>query len=163
VNESVGPAHPNCTPEKVEQIMQQSPKCSARQQAVALQMLSSSLQSFLDEDLRFHLYKTHTTQELREQDKASHVNFCRQFLDLVENDILILPGEVHFHLSSYVYKHNFRYWSDKDPMWIYEKPFHSQKITVWCAVSTFGVIGPFFFEENNQAVTVDSESYSTVL
>jgi hypothetical protein len=69
-------------------------------------MLSSSLHSFLDEDLRFHLYKIHTTQELKEQDKASHVNFWRQFLDLVDNDrvldVLILSDGVHFYLSGYI-------------------------------------------------------------
>jgi hypothetical protein len=35
-------------------------------------------------------------------------------------------------------------------MQIHEKPFHSQKVTIWCAVSMFGVTGPHFFEENNR-------------
>jgi hypothetical protein len=51
---------------------------------------------------------------MQEQNKTSHMNFCRQFLDTANNDegvldILIMSGEAHFHLSSYVNKQNFRF------------------------------------------------------
>jgi hypothetical protein len=62
--------------------------------------------------------------------------------------------EAHFHLSSYVNKQNFKYW--------HKKPLHDEKVTIWCGVSTFGVIGPYFFEEN-QAITMYSERYCTML
>jgi hypothetical protein len=105
----------------------------------------------LHEDLRFHLYKIQVTHKLKEQDKASHVNFYRQFLETVNNDegvldVLIVSDEAHFHLSGYINKQNFRYWSDKNPMQLHEKPLHSEKITIWCGVSMFSVIGPYFFE-----------------
>ncbi|KAJ4428288.1 hypothetical protein ANN_24306 [Periplaneta americana] len=42
----------------------------------------------------------------------------------------------------------------------HEKPLHAQKVTVWCAVSSTGIIGPFFFEnEAGNAVTVNSVRY----
>jgi hypothetical protein len=77
-------------------------------------MSCRSLKRILHEDLRFHLYKINVTRELKAQDKASHMNFCRQFLDLVDNnegvlDVLIMADEAHFQLSGYVNKQNFRY------------------------------------------------------
>ena len=39
-----------------------------------------------------------------------------------------------------------------------------QKVTVWCALSAQGIIGPFFFEDCAGAtVTVNSDRYLTVL
>lgn len=31
---------------------------------------------------------------------------------------------------------------------------------VWCGVPAFGIIGPYFFENNNQTVTVNSDGYA---
>jgi hypothetical protein len=131
-------------------------------------MSSRTLVRILHQDLRFHPYKIHITHKLIEQDKASHVNFHRQFLDIVNNDegvldVLIMSDEAHFHLSSYINKQNFRYWSNNNPIQLHKKPLHSEKVTVWCGVSMFGVIRPYFFEENNQAVTMDSECCCTML
>lgn len=33
---------------------------------------------------------------------------------------------------------------------------HSPKVTAWCAISSAGIIGPCYFEENEAAVTVNS-------
>jgi hypothetical protein len=38
------------------------------------------------------------------------------------------------------------------------------KVTVWCAVGALGIVGPYFFEnENEETVTVNSERYLTML
>lgn len=94
---------------------------SARHNAVTLQMSSSSFRSFSDGDLRFYPYKVHITQKVKEKDKASHVNFCRQLLDHVDNaeevlDVLVSSDKTHFHLSGYLNRHNFSYWSSNNPM-----------------------------------------------
>lgn len=52
-----------------------------------------------------------------------------------------------YHLSGYIKKQNFRYWSDNNPM----QPLHSAKD--W----------PYLFTENNLAITVASEHYCTIL
>jgi hypothetical protein len=88
VKKFVGPARSVCTPEDIGTVkaaMQQSPTCSARKHMIALHMSSSSLRRILHEDLRFHPYKIQVHHELKEQDKASHLNFCREFLDIVNN------------------------------------------------------------------------------
>lgn len=41
-----------------------------------------------------------------------------------------------------------------------EKPLNCQKVTVWAALSSRGIIGPFFFEDTEgDTVTVNSERY----
>ena len=58
---------------------------------------------------------------------------------------------------------NFRYWAQENPRELHQRPLHSAKVTVWCAISKFGVIGPYFFEENGSSVTVNSETYFAML
>ena len=39
---------------------------------------------------------------------------------------------------------------------ITQKPLHSSKVTAWCALSYRGIIGPFWFEdEDENAVTIN--------
>jgi len=82
--------------------------------------------------------------------------------DLVKN--IWMSDEAHFHVSGFVNKQNFRYWSQANPRALHEKPLHSQKVTVWCAVSASGIIGPYFFEiEAGNAVTVNADRYVEML
>jgi hypothetical protein len=50
-------------------------------------------------------------------------------------------------LSGCVNKQNFRHWAENNPRQLHERPLHSQRVTVWCDVADFGVIGPYFFED----------------
>jgi hypothetical protein len=38
---------------------------------------------------------------------------------------------------------DFRYWAENNPRDLHQKPLHSPQVTVWCAVSRLGVVGPF--------------------
>jgi hypothetical protein len=49
-----------------------------------------------------------------------------------------------------------------NPKEMHEMPLHSPRVTVWCGVGTFGILGPYFFE-NEERVTVNSERYVTML
>jgi len=42
---------------------------------------------------------------------------------------------------------------------VHERPVHSPKVTVWCAIGKVGVIGLYFFEENWITMTVNSARY----
>lgn len=48
------------------------------------------------------------------------------------------------HLSDFVNKQNFRYWSDANFRLFHETPLHSQIVTLWYAISQNEIIGPFF-------------------
>ena len=45
-----------------------------------------------------------------------------------------------------------------------EKPLYSKHVTVWAALSSQGIIGPFFYEdENGETATVNSDRYLKLL
>ena len=62
-----------------------------------------------------------------------------------------------------VNKQNFRYWSQNNPRELHQRPLHSPKVTVWCAMGSFGVCGPYFFKEEGATVTVTSNRYCEML
>lgn len=80
------------------------------------------------------------------------------------NVILLMSDEAHFHLDGIVNQQNCRYWALENLRELHERPLHSPKVTVWCAVGKAAVIGPYFFEDNNgNAVTVNSERYTEMI
>jgi len=83
-------------------------------------------------------------------------------LEIIEEHgdaIIMISDEAHFHLNGSVNKQNFRYWAAQNPHEVLERPLHSPKVRVWCAVGKVGVIGPYFFEENGITKTVNSARY----
>ena len=57
-----------------------------------------------------------------------------------------------------------RYWSVTNPNVLLDTPLHSQKVTVWCSFHAGGVIGPYFFvDENDHHVAVYGERYRAML
>jgi hypothetical protein len=75
-----------------------------------------------------------------------------------------MTDEANFHLCGNVSSQNFCYWATKNPRNIHQKLLHSEKVIVWYGVASFGVIGPYFFEdEAGRAVTVNSACYTEIL
>jgi hypothetical protein len=73
---------------------------------------------------------------------------------------LWMSDEAHFHLNGFVNKKNLCYWSEVNPREVHQRPLRSEKVTVRCAVSANGIIGPHFFEDDNgRATTVTSARY----
>ena len=77
--------------------------------------------------------------------------------------VVLSNDEAHFHLCSTVNKQNFPYWAENNPRELHERPLHCPRVTVWCAVAEFGIWGPYFFEEDNVTVTVNSDRYCEML
>lgn len=106
------------TPERTQRVKQavlRSPKRSATRQSIALHIASKTLRRILHFDLYLHPYKIQVVHKLKEADRFVHVAFCREFLQILENDgnqLNFLMIEAHFHLSGYVNKQNYRYWSE---------------------------------------------------
>jgi len=75
-----------------------------------------------------------------------------------------MSDEAHFHVSGYVNKQKCRYWAPNNPHELQQHPLHSAKVTVWCAVSSYGIIGPYCFENaKGHTVTVNAEWYGVML
>jgi hypothetical protein len=85
----------------------------------------------------------------------------------VDNDELnhdLMTDEANFHFCGNVSSQNCRYWATENPRDIHQKPLHSEKVSVWRGVASFGVIGPYFFEdESGRAITVNSARYTEML
>ena len=85
-------------------------------------------------------------------------------MNALDNDDLnhiLMTDEANSHFCGNVTSQNCCYWATENPHDIHQKPLHSEKFIVWCGVASFGVIGPYFFEdEAGRAVTVNSARYT---
>ena len=131
------------TPENIQiarESVLRSPRRSAHKHSAALSLSLRSVRRILHLDLKFHPYKLMVVQELLDRDHEIRVACCQDILEHVPaNAVLITSDEAHFHLSGYVNKQNFRYWSKSNPRSLHEKPLHSERVIVRCAVANFGV------------------------
>ncbi|GFW79359.1 uncharacterized protein TNCV_2477661 [Trichonephila clavipes] len=97
----------------------------------------------------------------------------RRFVEWAQNKIGIVPDfhkrilfsdEAHFWLNGYVNKQNSRIWSEANPQVYVETPLHPEKPTVWCALWAGGIIGPYFFEnDEGHNVTVNGDLYRAII
>ncbi|GFV86172.1 DUF4817 domain-containing protein [Trichonephila clavipes] len=72
--------------------------------------------------------------------------------------------EAHFWLNGYVNKQNCRIWSKANPQVYVETPLHPDKLTVCCALWAGGIIGPYFFKnDEGHNVTVNGDRYRAMI
>ncbi|GFU40523.1 uncharacterized protein TNCV_1208761 [Trichonephila clavipes] len=77
---------------------------------------------------------------------------------------ILFSDEAHFWLNDYVYKQNCRIWSEANPQVYVETPLHPEKLTVWCALWAGGIIGPYFFKnDEGHNVTVNGDRYIAMI
>ncbi|GFX86803.1 uncharacterized protein TNCV_3750761 [Trichonephila clavipes] len=97
----------------------------------------------------------------------------RRFVEWAQNEIAVVPDfhkrilfsdEAHFWLNGYVNKQNYRIWSEANPQVYVETPLHPEKLTVWCALWAGGIIGPYFFKnDEGHNVTVNGDRYRAMM
>ncbi|GFS50851.1 transposable element Tc3 transposase [Trichonephila clavipes] len=77
---------------------------------------------------------------------------------------ILFSDEAHFWLNGYVNKQNCRTWSEANPQVYVETPLHPEKLTVWCALWAGGIIGPYFFKnDEGHNVTVNGDRYRAMV
>jgi hypothetical protein len=55
-------------------------------------------------------------------------------------------------------------WAAENPQKLHQRLLHSDKLTVWCGIASSGVLGPYLFEDNEDAaVNVIFERYVEML
>ena len=96
-----------------------------------------SVHRILHKDLHYHPHNIQVAQELSEWEKVSRLQFCNEFLDLVENNsnivkTLLMSIKTHFHVPDYMKKQNCRYWAPKYPHQLHQHPVHSKSDSVMC-------------------------------
>ncbi|GFU57145.1 uncharacterized protein TNCV_1780071 [Trichonephila clavipes] len=97
----------------------------------------------------------------------------RRFVEWAQNEIAVVPDfhkrilfsdEAHYWLNGYVNKQNCRIWSEANPQVYVETPLHPEKLTVWCALWAGGIIGPYFFKnDEGHNVTVIGDRYRAMI
>lgn len=146
-----------------------NPKTSIRRRSQELAIPRSTMQRILTKDLHMHAYKIHLTQQLLPTDHRQRREFVRWVMEQQEVDIdfpdkIIFSDEAHFHLDGFVNKQNCRIWGTENPRVIQEKHIHPKRVTVWCALWSGGIIGPFFFEnDEGNALTVTGVRYRDMI
>ena len=55
--------------------------------------------------------------------------------------VIFFSDEAYFTLGGYANKQNCRIWSSENSQVIEERPLHTEKVTVWCALWSEGVVG----------------------
>ncbi|GFW58951.1 DUF4817 domain-containing protein [Trichonephila clavipes] len=94
--------------------------------------------------------KVHTVQDVVQTDHHRAVFWPRD--------------EAHFWLNGYVNKQNCRIWSEANPQLYVETPLDPEKLTVWCALWAGGIIGPYFFKnDEGHNVTVNGDRYRAMI
>ncbi|GFX75111.1 DUF4817 domain-containing protein [Trichonephila clavipes] len=72
--------------------------------------------------------------------------------------------EAHFWLNGYFNKQNCRIWSEANPQVYVETPLIQKKLTVWCTLWAGGIIGPYFFKnDEGHNVTVNGDRYRAMI
>ncbi|GFW91813.1 transposable element Tc3 transposase [Trichonephila clavipes] len=88
-------------------------------------------------------------------------SFLRGSKSLSENDV---NDEAHFWLNGYVNKQKCRIWSEANTQVYVETPLHPEKLTAWCALWAGGIIGPYFFKnDEGHNVTVNGDRYRAMI
>ena len=146
-----------------------SPKKSLRRRSRELGISRESLRRVLKAGVHLYPYQIQIKQKLTEADMAKRVTMCEWFCDTIEDnpdflDHVWFSDEAHFLLSGHVNSKNNVYWGTEPPEEVLQRPLHSIKCTAWVAISKHGIIGPYWFEdENERAQTVNTERYVAVL
>ncbi|XP_048484480.1 uncharacterized protein LOC125490157 [Plutella xylostella] len=150
---------------RVSDSVRQNPDLSTRKRSAELGIPRTSVRRILKLDLKLHPYKIQLVQELKPNDLNLRKLFAETMLERFKSfNNILFSDEAHFHLNGHVNKQNCRYWSTENPKAKHERPLHSPKVTVWAAISSKGIIGPYFFEDSRgRTITVNSAEYVKML
>lgn len=140
-----------------------SPKKSLRRTSSETGLSRSSIHNIVRKDLKLYPYKIQIMHSLSITDQVQRLDFCRWATDVADHygdafRNVWFTDESHFLLSGHVCKQNMRFWAEEQPHCHTERPLHSEKLTVLCAISSRGIIGPYVFKD-----TVNSERYLSLL
>jgi hypothetical protein len=137
------------TPENVEKVRMaivKSPRHLVRRHSAAIGLSDRSVLRILNRDLNFHPYKIAVVQELSDHDMANCRISSEQLHEMLNDDgvinTVLMTDEAHFHYSSYVNKQNYPYWAPENPQQPHQCSLQSERLTVWCGIAFFGVLGP---------------------
>jgi len=151
----------------VQRAIRRSPRLSMRRLSAKTGVSRSWVHCILRQQLRLYPYKLQLVQRLHRGDKAKRLRFCRWILDKWGSPSfrrsLLFSDEANFYLNGQVHKQNCRIWGDENPHALVEQDQQSPHLTVWCGLSSRGILGPYFFQSRGRTVTVTGPRYKGML
>ena len=160
------------TPANIQAVrdrLQQSPQKSTRRLSQEVGISRTSVRRVIHKGLTFFPYKMQILQQQTDANKRERLEFCPSISERMENnpgvlDLIFFSDETHFHFIGHVNKQDMRYWEPNQPYEHILPPLSKKKVTVWCAIGKGGIVGPFFFEDNDgNPGTVNSKRYIEIL
>ena len=153
---------------EIESDVEQSPRRSLRKRSQVFDISKDTLARAMKEDIGLYPYRIQTKHQLTQRDKTQRLEMCQVVLDKAESsgtfiNMLWTSDEAHFDLHGRVNSKTNVFWGSHRPDIVAEKPLHSERVTVWAGIGSRGIIGPFFFEEHGENVTVTKERYVAIL
>jgi hypothetical protein len=93
-------------------------------------------------------------QELSDCDMTNRNTVAERLIGTLSDDVIFFMRD----------RQNFRYGAEENPQHFHQQSFRSLCVTAYCGVAKFGVIGPYFFEdEYGPVVTVTFARYVEIL
>lgn len=164
-------SNPVRTPEAIQtvsRILEDNPRLSHRRIASIAGVSCTTAYKIIKKDLKHRPYKHQVVQQLKPGDPEKRLRFAGLMLsNFADFDNIIFSDEAHFYLHGCINRQNDRTWALSNPGVIVEKPLHSARLTVWAGLASWGVVGPFYFEEEVNGspvtVTVNASRYGAML
>lgn len=153
----------------VAESVEEDPTTSINRRSQQLGLSYGSLWRILHLDLHLHPYKVRLAQKLERGDHGMRRAYVEWVLQKQQENAdfsnqIFFTDEAHFELGGYVNTQNCRIWGSENPHVVVQKPMHPPKVTVWCALWSGGIIGPYFFEnDEGDTVTVNGDRYGKML
>ena len=103
---------------------------------------------------KYHPYNVYFVQKLLEDDYDRRLQFCEEMMRRCDENNrfpqnILFSDEATFYLNGVINRHNYRFWSQENPRWIFEAHTQRpQKVNVWAGIINNRILGPFFFEGN---------------
>ena len=148
--------------EELSRSLLQSPQKSSRRLSIELGISQSSVMRLMRAK-KLYLYIPRLFHALHDGDTDRRVELAEDINALIEIDESFLDkiwwsDEAMFKLNGRINRHNCVYWAASNPRIIIEREVNLPGVTVWCAMSSKGIIGPYFFDD-----TVNGENYLEML
>ena len=145
----------------VGSLIQENPSLSLRQISKQLGHSPSFVHNVCRRMLKLYPYRVQLHHALQPNDHLQRISFCEWIREKVSTDSDFLANvyfsdEAHFWLNGYVNSQNYRIWGTENPHASVPKSLHSERLTVWVAVSERRLVGPFFRTQNIDQVVYRS-------
>lgn len=146
-----------------------TPKKSLSRRALELDLSPTSLYRILRRKMNQFPYRISVRHSLSVQDKVRRNEMCEWALERLDQmpdwlNHIWFSDESHFHLNGAVNNHNNIYWGTSPPDETTERNLKGAKVTCFVAFNAkHGLVGPFWFEEDNKTVTINAVRYRSVI